>query len=181
MSRKMAAITLLVMALVGFTIAGAVSAADNTVPKPFAPKPSWQWKTFDQGSKYFINNRKNPCDDQKLTYKTYKWRYGWKNSNNQVKIYMQLFNKARASSVKSWRRKPVESWSWVVNQSTIKTLDKQNRFQLKINTLTYNSTGNLTSNTNKTVFTKYDAVGYYWAFKDRRDWKNPSVTPLITR
>lgn len=180
---------MLLMAFVGFTIAGAVSAAPNTAPTPFAPQPIWQWKMFDQGTKNYQNNWRDPWDDQKLVYKTYKWRYGWKNSNNHVKIYMQLFTKARTSPAKLWRHNPRESWRsyhrtswrWVVNNSTVLSLDKQNRFQLNINKLTYNATGNLTGNTTTTVSTRFDAVRYYWMYKNRKDWRNPTVTPLISR
>lgn len=151
------------MAFVGLTIAGAVSAApSNTVPNPFAPKPVWQWQKIDQGSKYFQNMRWNQWDDQKLNYRTYKFRYNWRfNNNNHVKIYMQLFDKKRNNMMNPW------AWNWALNKSTVKSLDKNNRFQLKINTVTYNSTGNEINNTNQTIFTRYNAVQFYWIFKNR--------------
>lgn len=157
------------MAFVGLQLAGAVSAQPNTVPNPFAPQPFWQWQKIDQGNKYFQNNWRNPWDDQKLNYKTYKFK--WRDNN--VKIYMQLYNKTR---VNTWQR-----WRWSLNKSTIKSLDKTNWRTIRINTLTYNSTGNLTNNTNRYVFTRFDPVRYYWNYKDKRDPRHPFITPLIQR
>jgi hypothetical protein len=166
MNKKATAITLIVMAFVGVIMASAVS-AQPTVPKPFAPQPSISWAKIDQGTINFQNNVKNPWDDQKLIYKTYKFRF----NNNQVQIYMELYNKLRPNTNydPDDLRNVIIANAWTINKYTIKSLDKsKSKFRInliKINTKTYNSKGTLTSTNTKTVWSRFDPVKYYWTNK----------------
>jgi len=76
MNKKATAIALLIMALVGFTMASAVSALPNTVPKPFEPNKS-AYKPLFNGykQKFYENKENNPWDDQLIIYKTYKNKF----------------------------------------------------------------------------------------------------------
>ncbi len=162
MKRKATAISLLIIAFVGLTTAGAVSAQPNKVPNPFAPQPSFWWPKIDQGDKYFQNSWRNPWDDQKLTFKTYKWRF----NNDHVKIYLQLYNK-RITTNNNVIRGPNNRITWTINKYTIKSLDKNSRFWLRINTVTYDANGKFSGQKNQFVFTRFNAVRYYWIFKNR--------------